>query len=171
MSTVSVRRALIPLAAVGCLWLTACGSNDEGLDPSADDSISSPYPTALDSETLTATTPTPSDSVTPTIDADTLITLDQPTAGATVSGSFKASGKANSPEANVPWSIKDAAGNEVKNGHFTALGWMDKLYPYHGTVKLDGIEPGEYTFEVAIDDPSDGEGKAPQVVDVPITVQ
>ena len=169
MSHVLVRRALVPLAAVGCLWLTACGSNDEALDPSASvTETSSPSVSPTPTESSTPET-TPSDS--PSADADTLITLDEPTSGATVSGSFKASGKANSPEANVPWSIKDAAGNTVKQGHFTALGWMDKLYPYHGTVKLDGIDPGDYTFEVRVDDLSDGEGKDPQVIDVPITVQ
>lgn len=166
------RTSLAAAAALAALALAGCGDDDTSL---AED----PATTAQTSLTATPTTsapasPTETPTPTGTTSApakDTLITLDQPADGATVSGSFQASGKANSPEANVPWRIEDASGTKVLDGHFTAEGWMDKLYPYAGTVDVSSLAPGSYTFVVSIDDESDGEGKKPQQVSHSITVQ
>ena len=75
-----------------------------------------------------------------------LITLAAPAEGATVSDSFEASGKANSPEANVPWEVRDTAGETVLEGAATAEGWTDKLYPWTTTVDVSELEPGTYLF-------------------------
>jgi hypothetical protein len=100
------------------------------------------------------------------------ITLDSPAEGATVSGSFTASGKANSVEANVPWRITDASGAKVLDGYTTAEGWMDKLYPYSATVDVSSLDPGSYTFTVSTDDEADpGEGSGPESISRAITVQ
>lgn len=100
-----------------------------------------------------------------------LITLATPAEGATVSGSFEASGKANSVEANVPWEIRDGSGETVLGGHATAEGWMDKLYPWTTTVDVSELEPGTYLFIARTDDTSDGEGKPSEEVGARITVE
>lgn len=99
------------------------------------------------------------------------ITLAQPAEGAAVTGSFVASGKANSPEANVPWQVQDASGKAVLHGAATAKGWMDKLYPWQAKVDVSKLPPGTYTFVARTDDPSGGEGKPPEKVGATIKVQ
>lgn len=84
-----------------------------------------------------------------------------PTEGATVSGSFTASGEASSFEATVPWQVRDEAGEVVLDGFSTAEGWVDGLYPWEAEVDVSGLEPGTYTFVAMTDDPSDGEGPGP----------
>lgn len=103
--------------------------------------------------------------------SEKLITLAQPAEGATVSGSFTASGKANSPEANVPWEVRNQSGKVVLHGFATAAGWMDKLYPWKTKVDVSKLKPGSYTFVAKTDDPSGGEGKAAQQVGATITVK
>ncbi|TQL67727.1 immunoglobulin-like protein involved in spore germination [Nocardioides albertanoniae] len=100
-----------------------------------------------------------------------LITLATPAEGAKVADTFEASGKANSPEANVPWEIQDSTGKAVLDGAATADGWMDKLYPWSTTVDVSGLEPGTYTFIARTDDTSDGEGKPAEEVGAKITVE
>jgi hypothetical protein len=175
-STLLRRTSLLAAAALTALALTACGGTDDTTnvadDPAADPTTSAPTTSAPaePTETPAATTSAPPESASPAA-GDALITLDTPADGATVSGSFDAKGTANSPEANVPWRIFDASGKKVLHGHFTAEGWMDKLYPYAGSVDVSKLAAGTYTFEVAIDDPSGGEGKPAQKVDRSITVQ
>lgn len=100
-----------------------------------------------------------------------LITLRAPAEGATVSDSFEASGKANSPEANVPWEVRDTTGETVLEGAATAEGWVDKLYPWNTTVDVSELEPGVYLFIARTDDTSDGEGKPSEEVGARITVE
>jgi hypothetical protein len=179
-STLLRRTSVLAAAAVATLALAACGTDDTTTTV-ADDPATSAAPTssapassapAEPTETpSTASSSAAATSSTSPVGEDTLITLDAPADGATVAGSFDASGTANSPEANVPWRILDASGKKVLHGHFTAEGWMDKLYPYAGPVDVSSLGAGSYTFEVSIDDPSGGEGKAPQKVDRAITVQ
>ncbi len=49
----------------------------------------------------------------------------------------------------------------VKEGFSTAVGWVDKLYPWQTEVDVTGLTPGEYTFVAMTDDPSGGEGGGP----------
>lgn len=157
--------------AAGLLVLTfalaGCGSSASTV---ADDpGTTSTAPTTSAAPTTTSSAPTPAGS--DTTAAASLITLEEPADRATVSGSFQASGMANSPEANVPWQILDASGMKVLEGAFTAEGWMDKLYPYRGKVDIASLAPGTYTFVVSVDDESDGESKLPpQKVSHTITV-
>lgn len=100
-----------------------------------------------------------------------LVSVTAPEEGATVSGTFTASGVANSNEANVPWQIKQGD-KVVKSGFSTAEGWMDKLYPWTSEpIDVSGLAPGEYTFVAMTDDPSGGEGFGPQVDTRSITVR
>jgi Immunoglobulin-like domain of bacterial spore germination len=92
-----------------------------------------------------------------------LVSVTAPETGATVSGSFNASGVSSSFEANTPWEIRDASGAVVRKGATTAEGWMDRLYPWESEVDVSDLEPGEYTFVAMTDDPSDGEGGGPTV--------
>lgn len=148
------RRGLAALALAGTLVGTlglaaACG----------DDSTTATDPAATGSQA-----PAPSRS-------GTSITLAQPAEGAAVKGSFVASGKANSPEANVPWEVQDASGRTVLHGAATAKGWMDKLYPWQARIDVSKLSPGTYTFVARTDDPSGGEGKPPEKVGATIKVQ
>jgi len=179
-STLLRRASVLAAAAVATFALAACGDDTTTTvadDPGTETSSAAPttsapvQPSETPSTSAPASTSAAATSSTSPVSEDTLITLDAPADGATVSGSFDASGTANSPEANVPWRILDANGKKVLHGHFTAEGWMDKLYPYAGTVDVSTLSAGSYTFEVSIDDPSGGEGKAPQKVDRAITVQ
>ncbi|GAB7006187.1 hypothetical protein JCM18899A_36600 [Nocardioides sp. AN3] len=168
------RTSVLAVAAVATLALASCGNDNpsEAQDPAAAPTTSIPPTTSAPAEPTQTATATPSETPSSAAaSADTLITLEAPADHATVSGSFDAKGTANSPEANVPWQILDLSGKKVVDGYFTAEGWMDKLYPYAGTVDVSKLAPGAYTFEVSVDDPSGGEGKPPQKVDRAITVQ
>jgi hypothetical protein len=173
-STLLRRTSVLAAAAVAMFTLAACGNDTPTTvadDPAPETTSAAPTSSA---PAEPSDTPTPTVSETPSsspVSADTLITLDTPAEGATVSGSFDVRGTANSPEANVPWRIDDASGTKVADGYFTAEGWMDKLYPYAGKVDVSKLPAGTYTFVVSIDDPSGGEGKAPQKVARAITVR
>ncbi len=95
------------------------------------------------------------------LDVRGLVNILQPVDGATVSGSFEASGEASSFEATVPWQIQDESGAAVLEGFSTAEGYIDGLYPWAATVDVSGLAPGEYTFVAMTDDPSGGEGPGP----------
>jgi hypothetical protein len=173
-STLLRRTSVLAAAAVASLAIAGCADSDGNAvaeDPAPETSSAAATTSAPvePSETPTETTSAPAETETP--DADTLITLEAPADGATVSGSFDVKGTANSPEANVPWRLLDGTGAKVQKGHFTAEGWMDKLYPYAGTVDVSKLPAGTYTFEVSIDDPSGGEGKPPQKVSATVVVQ
>ena len=91
-----------------------------------------------------------------------LVQLDAPLEGAVVSGSFTASGRADSFEATVPWRLEDAAGQVVREGFATAEGWAQRLYPWETEVDVSGLAPGTYTFVASTSDPSGGtEGPGP----------
>jgi hypothetical protein len=90
-----------------------------------------------------------------------LMSVTAPEEGATVSGSFEASGVASSFEATVHWQISQN-GETVKEDFTTAAGWMDKLYPWTAQVDVSDLAPGTYTFVAMTDDPSGGaEGNGP----------
>lgn len=167
------RTSVLAAAAVATLALAACGDDTTTVaaDPAPETTSAAPT-TSAPAEPTEAPSSSPAETTSASpAGEDTLITLDAPADGATVSGSFDASGTANSPEANVPWRILDGSGKKVLDGYFTAEGWMDKLYPYAGPVDVSTLPAGSYTFEVSVDDPSGGEGKAPQKVARSITVQ
>jgi hypothetical protein len=105
----------------------------------------------------------------PEIDVRALVNVTAPEEGASVSGSFTASGVSSSFEATTPWQIRQGD-RVVKKGFATAEGWMDKLYPWETEVDVSGLEPGDYTFVAMTDDPSDGEGSGPTEDSRTITV-
>jgi hypothetical protein len=93
-------------------------------------------------------------------DVLSLVNLTSPEEGATVSGSLDVEGVASSFEANVPWQILQGS-KVVKSQSFMAEGYIDKLYPFSGTIDVSDLAPGTYTFLVKTDDPSAGEGPGP----------
>jgi immunoglobulin-like protein involved in spore germination/sporulation and spore germination protein len=100
------------------------------------------------------------------------VSITSPEEGATVSGSFTASGVANSFEANVPWQLRQGD-RVVKSGFSSAEGWMDRLYPWQSKrIDVSGLPAGEYTFVATTDDPSGGaEGSGPDVDTRTITIR
>jgi len=104
------------------------------------------------------------------LDVLAMVNITSPEEGATVSGSFRASGVASSFEATVPWELRQGD-TVVDRGSATAEGWLDKLYPWQTTVDVSGLAPGTYTFAAMTDDPSGGEGGGPHVDTRTITVQ
>lgn len=100
-----------------------------------------------------------------------LVSVTAPEEGATVSGTFAASGVSSSFEATTPWEIRDASGAVVAEGFATAEGWIDKLYPWQTEVDVSSLDPGEYTFVARTDDPSGGEGGGPTEDSKTITVE
>jgi hypothetical protein len=109
----------------------------------------------------------------PETDVRALVNVTTPEEGATVSGTFTASGASSSFEANTPWEIRkgDADGEVVKDGFATAEGWMDKLYPWETEVDVSDLPAGDYTFVAMTDDPSEGEGGGPTVDTKSITIK
>ena len=112
----------------------------------------------------------PSFKAAPQNDVLAFVNVTEPAEGATVSGTFRASGVANSFEATVPWEVLDASGAKVLEGFSTAEGWGDRLYPWEAEVDVSGLAPGTYTFVARTDDPSDGEGAGPTEDTKTITV-
>lgn len=106
------------------------------------------------------------------LDVLALVNVTSPAQGDTVSGRITARGLASSPEATVPWTVKDSDGKVVKKGFATATGWLDKLYPWKTSIDLSGLAPGDYTFTASTDDPSAGaEGHGPTRDTKSITVK
>jgi hypothetical protein len=107
----------------------------------------------------------------PQLEVLNLVSVTTPEEGATVSGTFTATGVASSFEATVPWEIRQ--GDEVvKTGFSTAEGWMEKLYPWTTEVDVSDLAPGDYTFVALTDDPSGGaEGHGPSEDTKSITVE
>jgi immunoglobulin-like protein involved in spore germination/sporulation and spore germination protein len=89
-----------------------------------------------------------------------LVNVTTPEESQAVTGTFTAEGVASSFEATVPWQIRQGD-QVVKEGFSTALGWVDKLYPWQTDVDVSDLEPGEYAFVALTDDPSGGEGGGP----------
>ena len=106
----------------------------------------------------------------PQLEVLALVNVTTPEEGATVSGTFTASGVASSFEATVPWEIRQGE-TVVMKGFATAEGWMDKLYPWETEVDVSGLAPGDYTFVAMTDDPSGGEGFGPTEDTKAITVE
>lgn len=161
--------ALVLIGLMATVVLTACG--EEVDEPTASETTSAP--TAAPSPTETSSEPTSEPTAQSThVRSSKNITLRKPAEGATVSGTFTAAGKANSPEANVPWQVLDADGNEVASGFATAEGWMDQLYPWQTQVDVSSLEPGTYTFVAMTSDPSGGaEGDGAEKVSASIVVE
>ena len=99
----------------------------------------------------------------PPLDVLALVNVTSPGQGSVVTGGELAiSGVASSFEATVPWEIQDGSGAVVLQGFAMAEGWLDRLYPWSGTVDVSGLAPGDYTFVGRTDDPSGGtEGPGP----------
>jgi hypothetical protein len=109
----------------------------------------------------------------PELDVRALVNITTPEQGATVSGTFTASGASSSFEATTPWEVREggADGKVVKDGFATAEGWMDKLYPWETDVDVSGLPAGDYTFVAMTDDSSGGEGDGPTVDTKSITIK
>lgn len=101
-----------------------------------------------------------------------LMNVTAPEEGATVSGSFEASGVTNSFEATLDWEIRDGQ-SVVASGFATAEGANEpRLFPWNQRIDLAGVPPGTYIFEARTSDPSGGEeGFGPHVDTKTITVE
>ena len=100
----------------------------------------------------------------PQLDVLALASISVPADRRVVEGSFSANGRASSFEGNVPWELRDADDNVVREGSAQTFGSVDRLDPWAtGPIDVSDLDPGEYTFVVMTDDPSDGEGPGPTV--------
>ncbi len=100
----------------------------------------------------------------PQLDVLALASISVPADRRVVEGSFSANGRASSFEGNVPWELRDADDNVVREGSVQTFGSVDRLDPWAtGPIDVSDLDPGEYTFVVMTDDPSDGEGPGPTV--------
>ena len=100
----------------------------------------------------------------PQLEVLALASISDPSERRVVEGSFSANGRASSFEGNVPWELRDADDNVVRKGTAQTFGSTDRLDPWAtGPIDVSDLEPGDYTFVVMTDDPSDGEGPGPTV--------
>ncbi|WP_028471772.1 Gmad2 immunoglobulin-like domain-containing protein [Nocardioides alkalitolerans] len=92
------------------------------------------------------------------LDTLLLVNITDPAEGTIVSGSFTATGRASSFEANLLWEVR--SGDEAVLDGFTTHGgdWMTGLGEWSVEVDVSSLEPGTYTFAALTDDPSGGEG-------------
>lgn len=96
------------------------------------------------------------------LDTLLLVSISDPAEGASLGGTFEATGRASSFEGTVLWQVRD--GDEVVLDGFTTAGgdWATELGPWTATVDLSGLPSGTYTFAAMTDDPSGGtEGPGP----------
>lgn len=100
------------------------------------------------------------------LDVRLLVQVDEPQEGATVTSPVTVTGDAAVFEANLLWSVLDAAGTEVQAG-FTTTMEGQVFAPYELVLELP---PGEYTVVVSESDVSDGEGGTPMTDSKAITV-
>ncbi|MFP5415961.1 MAG: Gmad2 immunoglobulin-like domain-containing protein [Actinomycetes bacterium] len=91
--------------------------------------------------------------------ARVLVSIDTPLDGSLVSSPVVVTGDAAVFEANLPWRVLDEGGSVVQQG-FTTTEEGQRFAAYRFEVELD---PGRYTIEIREDDPSDGEGRRPDV--------
>ncbi len=103
------------------------------------------------------------------LDVLSLVNITNPAEGTSASGRLQVDGVASSFEATVPWRLLHGS-SEVRRGFFTADGWLDRLYPFAGSISLRGLPAGTYTLRVQTEDASDGEGPGPYVDTRTITV-
>jgi hypothetical protein len=95
----------------------------------------------------------------PELDTLALASISDPSERRVVVDEFSARGGASSFEGTVPWQLKARDGTVVRQGSAQTYGWIDRLYPWAtGRIDVSDLDPGEYTFVVMTDDPSDGEG-------------
>jgi len=92
----------------------------------------------------------------PQLEVLSLVNLSDPSEGQVVGDTLSVSGRANSFEANVLWTIEqdDVV---VDQDFFTAEGYMaERLFPFSGEIDVSSLDPGTYTLIVETDDPSGG---------------
>jgi hypothetical protein len=106
----------------------------------------------------------------PELEIRALVNVTAPEEGATVNGTFAASGVSSSNEANTPWQVRQGD-KVVAEGFATADGWMDKLFPWKTDVDVSDLPPGDYTFVAMTADDSDGEGGGATVDSKSITIK
>ncbi|GEA87351.1 Gmad2 immunoglobulin-like domain-containing protein [Cellulomonas cellasea] len=100
------------------------------------------------------------------LDVRLLVQIDEPQHGATVTSPVTVRGDAAVFEANLLWSVLDAAGAEVQAG-FTTTAEGQVFAPYEFVLELP---PGEYTVVISESDESGGEGGTPMSDSKAITV-
>jgi hypothetical protein len=103
----------------------------------------------------------------PVVTTLSLMSINHPTEGQAVSGSFVADGLNNGYEATYRWQLHQgrADGPVVDEGFGMASGCCatDRLFPWAtDPIDVSSLEPGTYTFVAMNDDPSGGaEGNGP----------
>jgi hypothetical protein len=99
----------------------------------------------------------------PQLDVLALASISDPSDRRVVEGAFSANGRASSFEGSVPWELRDADDNVVRDGNAQTFGSVDRLDPWAtGPIDVSDLDPGEYTFVVMTADPSGGaEGAGP----------
>lgn len=98
----------------------------------------------------------------PLLTTVSLMQINYPNEGDTVSGVFTADGANNSFEATVAWQLLDGEQVVAQGAGIADGAYEDKLFPWRVEVDVSGLEPGAYTFVASNDDPSGGaEGGGP----------
>ena len=95
-----------------------------------------------------------------------LVQIDDPADGATISGPVEVTGEAAVFEATLLWEVE--SGGEVVDSGFTSTAEGQVFAPFAFTLDL---APGEYVVRIMEDDPSGGEGRPVLVDDKTITVR
>ena len=117
-----------------------CGTSRRPGPPAGDLHASRPRPATRSSRSSSSTTATRwprsvdcrranLSTNAPQLDVLALASISNPTERRVVEGSFSADGRASSFEGNVPWELRDADGNVVREGTAQTYGWVDRLYP------------------------------------------
>lgn len=98
------------------------------------------------------------------------ISVNSPSPGATVSSPLVVSGVSRTFEANVQWKLSKENGVVIKRG-YTSGGGVDGPGPFKFTVHYNVSKAQKGTLSVYEEDMSDGEGKAPPKVVIPLKLK
>jgi hypothetical protein len=82
----------------------------------------------------------------PQLDVLSQVSISNPSDGRVVDGSFSADGVASSFEGNVPWTLSDADGTNVRSGFATAAMEEHLVEWRTGPIDVSDLPPGTYTF-------------------------
>ena len=98
------------------------------------------------------------------------ISVSSPSPGSSVSSPFSVTGVSRTFEANAQWKLSDQNGVVIKRG-YTSGGGVDGPASFNFTVHYNVTKAQKGTLAVYEEDMSDGEGKAPPKVVIPLKLK
>jgi len=94
-----------------------------------------------------------------------------PKKNASVASNFEVRGCSRTFESTVLWRLSDAAGKVIAKGHTQLGGGVDGVAPFSFRVAYKVAAAGKGKLEVYEEDMSDGEGRRPTHLTIPVNLR